>query len=225
MISQSGHEDRRRQIVGGAASVLAREGYEATSMKQIAAEIGVSTGLLHYYFGTKEDLLAAVVQSLHEQLVTEWRDAMSTVEGPLDRVSAGMRRASERYASQPGFWNLLFDLYGLGLRNPRLRERVRAMTLELLAIVAEEVRRVAADVPSPLPMPPEDLALAIAGAIDGVALLSTLTGGSAEGAYRALLAMMLSLVAMGMVAAGREVPAELLRGLLDGPPARSPGAG
>jgi AcrR family transcriptional regulator len=194
-------------------------------MKEIAAEIGVSSGLLHYYFGTKEDLLAAVVQSLHEQLVAEWRAAMETVEGPLERVSAGMRRASERYASEPGFWNLLFDLYALGLRNPRLRERVRAMTTELVAIVADEVRRVAADVPSPLPVPPEDLALAIAGAIDGVALLSTLIGETGEGAYRALLAMILALVATGLAAAGREVPAELLKGLLDGLPERPPAAG
>src|SRR5438067_7676532 len=41
-------EDRRAQIIRGAAAVLARQGYEATSMKEIAEEVGVSSGLLHY---------------------------------------------------------------------------------------------------------------------------------------------------------------------------------
>src|SRR5438067_7589114 len=99
-------EDRRAQITRGAAAVLSRQGYEATSMKEIADEVGVSSGLLHYYFGTKEDLLAEVVRSLHDQLITEWREAMHGVEDPLERVTTGLQHAARRLTERPESWQL-----------------------------------------------------------------------------------------------------------------------
>src|SRR5215468_3593613 len=54
-------EETRKRIVEAAARVLARDGYAATSVKDIAAEAGVAPGLVHYYFKTKEELVAAAV--------------------------------------------------------------------------------------------------------------------------------------------------------------------
>src|SRR5258708_26968024 len=94
-------EDRRAQIIRGAAAVLARQGYEATSMKEIADEVGVSSGLLHYYFGTKEDLLAEVVRVLHDEQVAEWRQAIAAAGGPLGRGAAGGARAPREIPAPP----------------------------------------------------------------------------------------------------------------------------
>ena len=211
-------EDRRAQITRGAAAVLSRQGYDATSMKEIADEIGVSSGLLHYYFGTKEDLLTEVVRLQHDELIQEWRRAMAEEGAPLERVAAGMRRASDKFRSDPQFWHLQFDMYAIGLRTPRLRKRLRAMVRDLVQQIAEEVRRVTEEVPMPMPVPPEDIALAIAGAVDGIALLATVTDDDGQGAYRALLALVLSFTALGMISAGREVGAEHFIALLYGSP-------
>ena len=48
---------RRIQIVRAAAAVLGRQGYAATSLRDVAREAKVAPGLLHYYFESKEDLL------------------------------------------------------------------------------------------------------------------------------------------------------------------------
>lgn len=56
-------EETRKRIVEAAARVLARDGYAATSVKDIAAEAGVAPGLVHYYFRTKEELVAAGVEA------------------------------------------------------------------------------------------------------------------------------------------------------------------
>ena len=225
MSAEPDTEDRRAQIIRGAAAVLARQGYEATSMKEIADEVGVSSGLLHYYFGTKEDLLAEVVRVLHDEQVAEWRQAIAAAGGPLERVAAGMRRASDKFQTQPEFWHLLFDMYATGLRNPRLRKRVRAMAIDLVQQVTDEIRLLADDVPLPMVLPPEDIALAIAGAIDGVALLATLTDDDGRGAYRALLALVLSFTAMGLMRAGREVSPEVFMSLLYGSEEPPPAGG
>src|SRR5215470_10120940 len=56
-------EETRKRIVEAAARVLARDGYAATSVKDIAAEAGIAPGLVHYYFKTKEELVAAAVEA------------------------------------------------------------------------------------------------------------------------------------------------------------------
>ena len=210
--------DRRAQIVEGAARVLAREGFEATSMKEIAEEIGVSAGLLHYYFGTKEDLLAEVVRSLHGQLIAEWRAAMAGIEDPLERVTAGLRQAGRRLSERREIWQLIFDVYVAGFRNPVLRERVHAMANDLLAYITEEAREVDSRLPSRSPIEPAELALAVAGAVDGIALISLASGSDPAGAFRALTAMVLAYAGIAYAAAGEPVPVERMTELLQLPP-------
>lgn len=59
----SAKDEKAAQILGAARRILARHGYAATTINRVAAEAGVSRGLLHYYFKNKEDLLATVIQA------------------------------------------------------------------------------------------------------------------------------------------------------------------
>ena len=54
-------EQRSRQLLDAAATLMAREGSEAVSMQALAAEAGVSVGLIYRYFGSKDDVLLAVI--------------------------------------------------------------------------------------------------------------------------------------------------------------------
>ncbi|MGO1544519.1 MAG: TetR/AcrR family transcriptional regulator [Gulosibacter sp.] len=54
-------EARRSQIVTAAAEVVAELGYARTSIAKIADRVGVSKGVVTYYFGTKDELLRLVV--------------------------------------------------------------------------------------------------------------------------------------------------------------------
>ena len=63
-------------------SSVARRGIAGSTFEHVAREAGVSRGLLHYYFGTKEALLVEVVR----------RDAQHRIERlkePLGRAAAG----------------------------------------------------------------------------------------------------------------------------------------
>ena len=191
--------EKAQRIVDAMRRSVARRGTAGSTFDHVSREAGVSRGLLHYYFGTKEDLLTEVVRLQHDELIQEWRRAMAEEGAPLERVAAGMRRASDKFRSDPQFWHLQFDMYAIGLRTPRLRKRLRAMVRDLVQQIAEEVRRVTEEVPMPMPVPPEDIALAIAGAVDGIALLATVTDDDGQGAYRALLALVLSFTALGMM--------------------------
>lgn len=54
-------EHRSRQLLDAAARLMEREGSEAVSMQALAAEAGVSVGLIYRYFGSKDDILLAVI--------------------------------------------------------------------------------------------------------------------------------------------------------------------
>jgi TetR/AcrR family transcriptional regulator, mexJK operon transcriptional repressor len=53
--------EKREQVLRGATSVFARDGYEGASMSRIALEAGVSKGTLYNYFTSKAELFAAYV--------------------------------------------------------------------------------------------------------------------------------------------------------------------
>jgi AcrR family transcriptional regulator len=56
------HDQRRKEIVEAAWRLIARGGFEAATMREIAAEAGYANGALKYYFTSKDDLLAAAFQ-------------------------------------------------------------------------------------------------------------------------------------------------------------------
>ncbi|GAC1343079.1 MAG: hypothetical protein NVSMB29_15450 [Candidatus Dormibacteria bacterium] len=205
---------RRDQIVAAAAAVLGRQGYGATSLKDVAREAGVAVGLLHYYFESKEQLLLEVVVDLETELTETWQGAVQGVEDPLERVVRALDRTADRCVERPEFWRLLFDLYVLGMGSEAVRTRLQAMRGRRIDEIEGEVRQVLGRLPTYAVIPPRDLAEAIAGAIDGIALTGLVEGRDIRRAYSALKAMLMSLVVTAYVAAGQEPPIGRLSELL-----------
>lgn len=97
--------ERRSAIVGAATQVFAERGYHGGSLRTIAERVGVSSASLVQYFGTKEGLLAAVLQ--------EWarasRPAGTDGLRGLDWVRS-MREAMAYNAVHPGLVQLFLTL-------------------------------------------------------------------------------------------------------------------
>ena len=221
LASQGADEPGRRgQIIRAAATVLGRLGYSDSSVKQIAREAGVAPGLVHYYFTSKEELLVAVVHDLEREMVADWQSAVAGIDDPFERIVAALDHTAVRCAEHPEFFRLLFDLYAVGLNNPTIRERCAELWTHFLDDIEAEVRQVLERLPASSNVPPRDLAEAIGGAIDGIALAGLLRESSPVAAYGALKAMLLSQVVTAYVTAGQEPPVARMRELLDrSPPA------
>lgn len=105
------------------AAVAAR-GIAGATFEHVAREAGVSRGLLHYYFGSKERLLVEVVRRDSEIRV-------ATLEGPL-RAAASAEQVLDELLdhlldlidNDPGFFVLLFELFTAGRRNPEIGREV-----------------------------------------------------------------------------------------------------
>lgn len=68
--------------------LIYKHGYEAMSLRQLAAEVGLQSGSLYKYFDNKQSLLFDIVRDHMEDLITRAEAALADVEGPLDRLKA-----------------------------------------------------------------------------------------------------------------------------------------
>lgn len=179
--------DRRQQIVDAAAAVMGRQGYAGTSMKDIAAEAGVAQALIHYYFGTKEDLLAAVVRSLCDAMRGDAAAGLADPDAatPGERIRHALERARRRATDRPELFRLLFDMISLSFSNPTLRAELDRLYRDETESLAETIENFTAEGGLELPLPARDLAAVVIAAVDGLAL-QQLMGQPSDGAYTAL---------------------------------------
>ncbi len=77
-----------RRIVAAACRVIARKGVEATRVADIAREAGTSTGTVHYYFETKEDVLVAALRWANERPYGPLEDLLESAADAKERLAA-----------------------------------------------------------------------------------------------------------------------------------------
>ncbi len=70
-------EDRRNEFIAVAEELFNEKGFESTSIDDIVERMGVAKGLFYYYFGSKEELLAAILERMIEESRAAVEAAMS----------------------------------------------------------------------------------------------------------------------------------------------------
>lgn len=90
MARTTGSDGERTEaaIREAAAGLIARLGYEAMSMRKLAAEVGVQAAALYRYFPTKEELLFTLMREHMEGLIEAWDKARPASADPAARLAA-----------------------------------------------------------------------------------------------------------------------------------------
>ncbi len=89
MSKKSSHADSRMPLIQGEAARLFRtQGFEGTSMRDIASAVGMLPGSLYCHFATKEELLAAVYVKGVQQISRAVQDTLANHTDPWDRLEA-----------------------------------------------------------------------------------------------------------------------------------------
>ena len=70
-------ETRRQEIIDVAKDLFGAQGIQTTSMTQVAEKVGVTKGLVYYYFASKDDLVQAIV----EQFITSVDKSLTQIVG------------------------------------------------------------------------------------------------------------------------------------------------
>ena len=113
--------EARRRILAAAADSLVRDGLANTRMVAIAKRAGVSTGLLHYHFDTKEQLFADVLAYSHEIANGLNEEVMRRAgQDPAQRLSSFLDRCMPSDERLTHEWLLWQELALLCIRQPHL---------------------------------------------------------------------------------------------------------
>jgi AcrR family transcriptional regulator len=180
--------DNRERLIAAGYTVLSEKGYEATTVKEVAHVAGVSPGLFHYYFASKDELLLAVLHEAGERYGRMMQELRAVV--PADHfLEAAFDALRERVKREPGWYRLRYELFALGLRNPTFQP----MLGEMLGFIRQMFARAFQGITGGDEGRAQALAAVVLACFDGLAL-QQLAQPEADlaGAYDLLLAMILA---------------------------------
>ena len=132
--------DKAQRIVDAMRNSVASRGAAGSTFEHVAREAGVSRGLLHYYFGTKERLLVEVVRRDTELRVARLDERLAPAQSIDDVVSALVSSLTEVIEREPGFFLLLYELFSAGRRNPDIQREVGQLFEKTRSHVSEVLR-------------------------------------------------------------------------------------
>ena len=173
MPGQKAPEDaRREQILQAAYTVALRAGIDGVRVRAVAAEAGLSHGLVIFYFKQKDQLIAALLDRV---LATAARlrvpEDVAHLPLAADRLRTLLRLELERLARDPQEFRLFLEYWALGTRQPSIRAKIAAALGRYrgaLRTAAEGVLR--ADPADPAGVTPDDFATVAISLISGCAM-------------------------------------------------------
>jgi AcrR family transcriptional regulator len=162
----------REALLDATRRVISRAGFAATTVGEITREAGASLGLLHYHFGSKDEVVAeAFAQAAREELA-DLRAMSLRHEDPADRLAAYLDQSEWQDADA---WRLWVDAWGESVHAPLVRDTLgrfdagwRAVLAEVLEDGVRRGRWACSD--------PQDTAARLVAVIDGIGLHTTLHG-------------------------------------------------
>src|SRR5271165_402695 len=130
--------EKAQRIVEAMRRSVARRGTAGSTFDHVSREAGVSRGLLHYYFGTKEQLLVEAVRRDCELRMEQLERQLAGVHTAEDFIDLMAQNLDQTVRQDPDFLTLVFELFTLSRRNAevaveyaalmrRTREQVAAM--------------------------------------------------------------------------------------------------
>lgn len=125
-VTQSHLDARRQQIVDAARARFASHGFARTSLADIVAESGLSTGAIYRYFGSKDDIVLAVCEQARDALPTALTN--EAVDGFLDHI---------RTMAAQGHAKLVAQIYAEAAYSPSLADVVAQQISTLQAEIVE----------------------------------------------------------------------------------------
>lgn len=91
---QVDHAQRRREIADALWRVADGQGLDAVSLRRVAAEAGVSMGLVQHYFASRDEMLLFAMEAVGERVARECESALAAMSdpGPRDRIGLLLRQ-------------------------------------------------------------------------------------------------------------------------------------
>ena len=121
-------------FLDAAERLLVSVGYAGITTRALAEEAGANHGLVHYYFGSMENLLARVLERFTDRLIARQRAMYAAPDVPF---AEKWRTAMRFLDADREYQKVWYELQALAWNRPELRERVAHVNGEWRAVLSE----------------------------------------------------------------------------------------
>jgi AcrR family transcriptional regulator len=160
-------DKRREAIIDATLRVMTRKGMAATTVRDVAEEMGTSSGLIHHYVASMDELLAAAFEQAAGQDLAATRESMSAGRNAVERLGRffdGYARADQDWAFQ-----LWLDAWAEAARRPAVRATSHRLNVAWQELIASTIRDGIADGVMRCEAP-DDVAWRVLSLLDGLTL-------------------------------------------------------
>ncbi len=141
-VTQEYRDARRDQILSAARQCFLRDGFHATSMQDLFAEAGLSSGAVYRYFASKDDVIVAIAEENIRDVLAMIQKAAAEQPGrPVGAVVAEVMEVVRAKHERDGLASLALLVWSESLRNPPLAAQLRNLLNGMHADLAEVVRQ------------------------------------------------------------------------------------
>jgi len=119
--------DKARRIVEAMRASVAEVGIAGSTFERVSRKAGVSRGLLHYYFGTKERLLVEVIRRDTDYRIEALGEAMRAARTADELIGAMFETFERTLREQTGYVYMVSELYVAGRNSPDLERELGAL--------------------------------------------------------------------------------------------------
>lgn len=151
--------ETRAQLLACAVQILHDEGADAVTARRLADQVGLGRHIVHYYFGTIEELFVAVMREEGVRSENMLREAAKTGDA-IDLLWANIRYSA----------SIILELMKLALRHPTIASEYKTYTERFRAAMADILETYAAQRGIALPNSPEATALLLQSAATSIAV-------------------------------------------------------
>lgn len=121
-------------LLDAAERLLVDVGYSAITTRKLAQAAGVNHGLVHYYFGSNENLLVRALERFTERLIARQRELYAAEMPFVEKWRMAMRYLMDEDLT---YEKVSFELQALGWNNPVVRARLARVNGEWRAVLTE----------------------------------------------------------------------------------------
>lgn len=137
---------RKRSIESSARKLFIRQGFHATSMRDIAKAAKVSLGNLYNYFATKEAIFESIIEEYQTIIDTNLKDIFANIERPLDAADLKQmaKMVGELVNSYSDYWLLMY-IDVLEFQNKHFRSMFDGISDRFGSVLADKFKATKSD--------------------------------------------------------------------------------
>jgi AcrR family transcriptional regulator len=166
-------EERREQIIVAAMAVFVRLGFHEARMDDIVKQSGLSKGALYWYFKSKDDIIAAIMDRFIDREMQGLEEALQLQSPVSEKLLKLNELILKEMRSMIGLMPIMYEFYAVGMRKKPVRKALLKYFRPTQKLLAELIQQ-GIDSGEFVPVEADEIAVDLIALYEGLLLLAVL---------------------------------------------------